>query len=51
MGSLLKGKKMNEALKEYALGIKSAFEIATKYNVSISELHTEYAKLVASERA
>lgn len=35
---------MNEALKEYALGIKSALEIATKYNVNISELHKSYAR-------
>ncbi len=43
--------KMNEALKEYAEGMKPALYIATKYNVCVMWLHREYAKLCANAKA
>lgn len=43
--------KMNEALKEYAEGMKPALYIATKYNVCVMSLHREYAKLCANAKA
>lgn len=36
---------MEQALKEYSQGIKSALYIATKYGVNVSELQREYARM------